>query len=117
MEEKRKFVRLKRDVNIRWTKADEAQETAAQAQDITMDISEGGICLITYEELPIGKELNLEMELPTGKTIFSKAKVSWVREFEIIGEKTEKGYEVGVQFVDISPSDREEISRFRTQEQ
>jgi c-di-GMP-binding flagellar brake protein YcgR len=109
MEEKRGFLRLKRSVNIKWAKA---KEGVSQAEDITMDVSKGGVCFIAYEKLPVGEELNLEIELPSAKTITSKAKVAWVREFEIIGGRIEKGYEVGVQFVDISPQDIEEIDRF-----
>ncbi len=112
MEEKRKFVRLKRNVNIKWAKA---KESVSPAEDITMDVSEGGVCFIAYEKLPIGEELNLEIELSNAKAITSKAKVSWVREFEIIGAKREKGYEVGVQFIDISPQDQEKIDKFSAQ--
>jgi c-di-GMP-binding flagellar brake protein YcgR len=116
MEEKRQFVRLSKTVGVKWSEA-QAGQGEEQVQDMTMDISEGGICLIEYETLPVGKELNLEMELPTGKTIFSKGRVAWIREFEIIGGRREKGYEVGIQFIDISSEDKEEINRFTSRKQ
>jgi len=110
--ERREFVRLSANVNIKWSKAGAAQESAFQSQDMSLDIGGGGVCLIVYEKLPIGKELDLEIELPTGKTISSKAKVAWIQEFEIIGAKQRKGYEIGAQFLDISDEDKAAIDKF-----
>ena len=112
MEEKRKFSRLGANVNIEWTKISETEAPRSKEKDLARNISEGGVCLIAYEKLPIGKKLNLKIELPTGKSVSVDAEVSWIQEFEIIGGRSEKGYEVGAKFVNISQEDRELINKF-----
>lgn len=80
--------------------------------DITKNISEGGICLIVYDKVDIGHTLRLKIELPTKKVVESKGKVVWVKEFEIIGKSNEKRYDIGVEFSEVNPQDRDEMKNF-----
>jgi len=112
MKERRKFVRLGANVNIKWSKAGETGAGKFESSDMSLDVSGGGVCLIVYEQLPIGAKINLAIELPTGKTITSEAQVTWVEEFEIIGGRNQKGYEIGAQFLNLAKKDSEAINQF-----
>ncbi len=109
MDERRKFPRLAIDVNVSWKKVD---NESAVAQDVTKNISEGGVCMMVYEPLRKGDAIELDFELPTSKVIHARGRVAWTDEFEIIGDKVREKYDVGVEFTDISEIDREEIKKF-----
>lgn len=112
MEEKRRYVRLNASVDVRWSKIVDPVEKLAYNNNITKNISEGGICLLVYEKVEVGDILSLIFELPTRKTICSKAQVRWVKEFRMGGEKARQGYDIGLEFLDILSEDREEIKNF-----
>ena len=75
------------------------------------DVSPTGMCLATTAELPRGRELHLEFELPTG-SVEAVGEVRWVTAPRKDGLR-----EVGIRFVRISaPSAKviEEATRERT---
>ncbi|MFH1691453.1 MAG: PilZ domain-containing protein [Candidatus Omnitrophota bacterium] len=109
-EEKRRYPRLDINVNINWKKVVENTASDTVVRGVSKNISEGGICLIVYERLNIGDVVVLDIELPVGKVIKSRGKVAWVKDFEIIGR--EKGYDVGVELIDISQQDRDILRNF-----
>ena len=80
----------------------------------TKNISEGGFCLMLdkHDTLTIGDVIQIEFQLPKGEIIYSKGKVAWTETFEVIYDKIEKYYEVGIEFFDMSLQDREAISHF-----
>lgn len=106
-EEKRRYPRLDINVNVNWKKV---TPDSASIKGISKNISEGGICLIVYEKLNVGDVLFLNIELPTGKIISGNGKVAWTKDFEIIGR--ERGYDVGIELVDICGEDREVLRNF-----
>lgn len=112
MENKRKFPRIHESVNIKWKKKDKSSCKAPECSDITSDVSEGGACLVVYEKMNVGDPLSLELQLPSGRRVNTEAKVAWIRDFEIMGPKGQNGYEVGVQFINISENDKEELKQF-----
>lgn len=109
MKEKRRFVRLDINVNIKWSKdLTETEKTGG-----SKNISGGGICLMTEEKgLEVGDRLKLEFELPNEKVIKAKGKVAWIEKFEIMNKDYGKKYDVGIEFSDIAEKDREEIKKF-----
>ena len=111
MHEKRRFVRLDVNVKVNWEKIVVAQTAIPDKKDSTKNISEGGICLIVYEKLNVADLLKLEIELPTKRIIQATGRVVWTHEF-IIGQPDQKRYDVGIEFLDISAPDREEIKKF-----
>ena len=114
-ENKRKFKRFHETVNIKWSKGScKGKEgiDEARSSDVTEDIGEGGVRFIVYEKLKIGDPLSLEIKLPNGKTICSNATVQWTKEFEIMGKESQKGYEIGVKFVDLCEETKAELQRF-----
>lgn len=111
MEEKRKFVRLNLNVEVRWRKIIETLDRAVDNINLTKDISGGGIRLIVDETVKVADKLSLEIKLPTDKVIYCQGRVIWVEKFEIVGRRHEDRYEAGIEFMDISDDDREEISK------
>jgi c-di-GMP-binding flagellar brake protein YcgR len=112
MEEKRRYVRLDASVEVTWQKIADSSQQASPEDDITRNISEGGICLIVYEQISVGDVLDLVIELPTQKIIHSRGAVRWAKEFEIVGERAIRRYDIGLEFVNISDQDRQEIKKF-----
>ena len=110
MKERRKFVRAGIQSNIKWAKDTDA-EKEAKYEDVTKNIGGGGICISTNEKLEKEERLILEIELPNGKTVHSKGRVAWSNKLEIEGAKYGKSYQVGIEFIDISEEDREQVQR------
>jgi len=112
MEEKREFVRLDMNVKVDWKRIGETFGPTAEFTNETKNISAGGICLVVNEKLGAGEELQIGMELPSGKIIDVKGRVVWISEYEIFGREHEKIYDVGIEFMNISKKEREEINEF-----
>jgi c-di-GMP-binding flagellar brake protein YcgR len=112
MEEKREFVRLDLNVKVDWKRIGETSGPTAEFTNETKNISAGGICLVVNEKLGAGEELQIGMELPSGKIIDVKGRVVWISEYEIFGREHEKIYDVGIEFMNISKKEREEINEF-----
>lgn len=112
MENKRKFVRLDMNVDVHWKKIAQAEGAAGAAPDSTKNISRLGICLVTYQPLAIGERLTMVIVLAPDRKIASTGQVKWIRELEMLGRKAQKKYEVGIEFLDISERDQDEIRRF-----
>lgn len=110
-QERRKFLRLNINVNFKWKKLPGGKKEVFE-EGSTKNISGGGVCLMSYKKISKGDILVIEMQLPTGKTINSKAKVVWVSEIDTHGASGEKRYDAGVEFLDITESDREDIKEF-----
>lgn len=104
--EGRRFPRLSTDIDVVYSSIG---KTAPETANHVKDISEGGICLITYEDVPIGTVLTLKMVLPeTNGPIQVKGKVVWKNKFTIDSVSAPR-YDVGVQFIDIPQEYREII--------
>lgn len=80
---------------------------------LTENISEGGLFIATYEQLPIGTTLDVELSLPDHPPIVSQAQVRWVREHTQFTEDVSPG--VGVQFIDLDADQRQAIESFLQQ--
>lgn len=109
MEERRKFIRLDINVIVKWKKI---YDGALKDQNINKDVSEDGICLILDERLQIADKLQIELILPTKKTINLIGKVSWVRQYGVVAENHKRNYDTGIEFIDIAEEDRKEIAQF-----
>lgn len=74
------------------------------------DISIGGMCFITYSPLPIGTVLNLKFKLKEEQEpIIIKGKIVWNEMFNIGGQK---GWDNGIQFIDILEKDKKNILNY-----
>lgn len=66
---------------------------------LSQDISEGGVFIATYQSLPIGSQITLGLELPSGR-IEVQAEVRWARA-ELLECEQRPGF--GVAFTNLSP--------------
>jgi uncharacterized protein (TIGR02266 family) len=66
---------------------------------LTQDISEGGVFVATYQELPLGTVVSLGLELPSGRVVVQGA-VRWRRN-EVEDSDLRPG--LGIQFIDLDP--------------
>jgi c-di-GMP-binding flagellar brake protein YcgR len=108
MEEKRKHLRLNAYVDVVWERIANPAQQAIFKDDKTKNISEGGICLNINEKVQMGEFLDVVILLPNQKTIRSKSRVQWVRESEVVTKR----YDVGLEFLNISSQDQEELKAF-----
>jgi len=108
MEEKRKFVRLNVNVEVRWRKL---QEDASMIVGKNSDISANGICLLVEERFEPQDKLQLELELPNQKIVKSVGNVVWVNQFGIVGSQDQR-YSMGIEFIEISDEDKQELEKF-----
>ena len=113
MEERRKYPRFAINVEVHWKKISSAEERTAQHISHVKDVSVGGVCIVLHPSIVVGDVLQLKIILPSKKSIHSKGKVMWLDPQSRIKGRTSLVCEGGVEFVDISDKDREEIDLFR----
>jgi Tfp pilus assembly protein PilZ len=112
MGEMRKFFRLDINVNVQWSKVEEKADQKNGDQGVVKNISEGGICLIVDKKIKIGDIVILDIELLASKTIHARGRVAWIKPLSLIGVESKDRFDAGVEFTEISDSDREEIKKF-----
>jgi c-di-GMP-binding flagellar brake protein YcgR len=108
-EETRKYPRLSFDVEFKhWV----LSAPSLKAKDNRgKNISAGGLCMVILEKLKIGTILKLEFSIQdTDKPVITKGKVVWVEELNIYSAETHVSYDCGIEFIDISPQDQENIN-------
>jgi uncharacterized protein (TIGR02266 family) len=76
----------------------------------TEDISEGGLFVATHMLRPVGEELELSFTLPNDHEVTVVGVVRWTRDPHDYTEDARPG--MGVQFLNIAPSDLAMIRRF-----
>jgi c-di-GMP-binding flagellar brake protein YcgR len=103
MEERRKFPRVAVSIEVRAKHGDLPMIEAK-----SFDMSEGGIGLLFAEDLPRGKVMELEMNLPVSPVV-AHGEVTWTKEVE-----TEEGkfFQTGIEFTDIKPEDKAKLKDF-----
>ena len=110
-EDKRVFPRLNLDVEVNYRPLQ--QEEAELFTTASKNISYGGICFIAFEKPKEGSILELTFSFPElSKFIIARGKVSWVKELDFSGIRERRIYEVGVEFMQMSDSDREKIKEY-----
>ena len=110
-EEKRRFLRLSVNVEVNFSVLDERQACAYSTA--SKNLSAGGICIVSFRPVLAGSLLDLRFAIPgLDRFILSKGKVVWVSELNVGGVKSDKGYELGVEFIDIKEEDRKKIQDY-----
>jgi c-di-GMP-binding flagellar brake protein YcgR len=108
-EEKREFVRLNVLADVVYSR-----HTSEDLKlTLTKNISAGGICLIVYESFKEGDLLDLKIGLPQDENpINAVGRVVWSIEFFILNDTKSKRYDIGVEFVNLDPKERERINKY-----
>ncbi|PIQ88804.1 MAG: hypothetical protein COV72_05865 [Candidatus Omnitrophica bacterium CG11_big_fil_rev_8_21_14_0_20_42_13] len=88
-----------------------ANSEAVKASQVK-NISAGGICLIVYEDIEIGSQVELKIYLPgSSLPILAWAKTLWKNEFKVESE-TRKRFDIGFEFLKIEELDRQKIAQY-----
>jgi len=106
--EMRRFKRMSFKTNIKLFLPAEKVELSE-----SVDVSEGGICLVIRHLLKTDSQLRVSFAFPENKEfiITAKVRVAWIRKFEILfGEDADK-YKVGLEFVDLENKYKKVICR------
>ena len=107
MEERRRFVRLDTRSDVSYT----VLSSGVAKQTVAKDIGGGGICVFADQTLPPGTQLQVALTLPgREQPVNFTAEVVWSEQYEMIGKgERRRSIEAGLQFVEISPNDREAV--------
>ena len=109
-QERRKFLRLNALVDVVYNKVSPSQKVEVS---LTKNISKGGICLITYEELKVSDNLDLNIYLPENKIpVHVIGRVAWVKDFIICNIPNGKRFDVGIEFLTITEEDQKKIDKY-----
>ena len=102
LRERRRFVRFKQDVKIRYN----LKQSSYEAQSTkSVDVSRKGVCLITYEKLKEKAFLELELELPDfSRPVKLMGQVAWTKDMEKQDDRGRRLFSVGIRFLKINPS-------------
>jgi len=73
----------------------------------TIDISIGGVCIVTKVTLAADSEIDIKFELPKNKIIIcTKARVTWIKNLERLPKENFIRSKVGLEFIKLKPKDR-----------
>jgi len=105
--DKRKYPRADTHIPVRYRKLGDPED-AFKAGTITKNISQGGVRFKAEEFVSRASRLVLEMDVPMlPKPVRAISKVAWIKK-----APSGKEYEIGNQFLEISKSDKKDISAF-----
>lgn len=106
--DRRRFPRLKTELLVRY-KILEVPEKQIDAK--AKDISSGGICLVAREKINPGSFLMLEIRFPkSDKPVIAYGRVVWSGESSLgLSPAGHMRFDNGIEFTQISDSDRERI--------
>ena len=79
----------------------------------SVDVSEGGICLVIKHLLKTDSQLKISFVFPENKefVITAKVRVAWIKKIELLfGEDADK-YKVGLEFVNLENRYKKSICR------
>lgn len=101
LRERRRYVRFKEEIKIRYNILNKSPDLRNVK---TSDLSERGLCLLTYEKLKEKSYLNLEMELPHfSKPVRLVGQVVWLKELHARDAQGRRLFHVGISFLEINP--------------
>ena len=112
MEERRKFSRLDISVSIMWRRLGSYRAQAVDDVDVTLNIAEGGVCLMADERFQVGERLELTLTLPSQKTIQTLGQVVWVKDAAVNRDDGLQRFDIGVAFSDLPEKEWQEIKQF-----
>jgi len=108
--ERRQFPRFNLLVDVGVAKR---TDTEHEKVLLSKNISQGGVCVIAYEEYKLGDLLDIKVNLPgIAEAIQAIGKVAWVKEFSVGDGKNSKRYDVGLEFIGINDAVFEKINKY-----
>ena len=106
MEEKRKYIRVDDTIKV-WFRI--IEPPAGHGTSLSKNISEGGIALLTNQQLEKGTVLELWINLKEmANPIIATGKVAWLKD----NYSDKHPFLVGIKFIKISPSDYDKFKNY-----
>lgn len=106
--EKRKYPRFNFLVDVSFSR----EKASAANLTITRNVSAGGVCFIAYEPLNENEIISLSLFLPDKQKVEVRGRVAWVKEFVVGDTPQSRGYDVGLEYIDLSEETRGIINQF-----
>ena len=107
--ERRNYARLKATVEVKYLVIGKP----GTIQVSSKNISAGGLCIVTEEQLTAETPLQLKIKLPDIKDpIRALGKAVWQKKFEAAGENPRVYFDTGIEFTGISDFDRFNLNRY-----
>ncbi len=107
--QRRYWVRLAATLPVKMSVIKESNEEVHESTAQTIDISGGGLLLMTSQPLEVGQVLNMQIELHSNEVFGCKGKV--IRSFR--DDNTGKGnLKTAIEFIEISERSRDRIVKF-----
>ena len=104
-QERRKFPRAEYTTNVQWTNITADKHGTAFVENVSKDISAGGMCLILVRSVSVGDELRLKFSVSPNRDLNVKGQVRWAIALKDEHTGAVK-YHAGVEFVEIDDKDR-----------
>ncbi|MFH1478752.1 MAG: PilZ domain-containing protein [Candidatus Omnitrophota bacterium] len=105
LKERRRFIRFKDDINIRYNVLPKKSNTSPSK---SIDISQGGLCLLTYEKLRERSSLQLELDVPgQAKPLIVKGQVMWTRTLQSHDKEGRRLFYAGIKFYKVNPKNKQ----------
>ncbi len=109
-DDRRRFPRFNLLVDVSVTKHASIEKEKTLS---SRNISQGGVCVIAFEQPNMGDLMDLKIRLPgMNDEIKIMGKVAWVREFSIGATQRSQRFEVGMEFIGLSDSIFEQIKKY-----
>ncbi|MFH1878738.1 MAG: PilZ domain-containing protein [Candidatus Omnitrophota bacterium] len=103
----RKYPRVDTCIPVRYRKLGDPKEKLSEGT-ISKNLSEGGVRFKTAEFISRACRLILEVDIPMiSKPVRAIAKVAWIRKMP-----SEKDFEIGNQFLEITRNDKELVAEY-----
>lgn len=78
----------------------------------TLDLSEGGVCLVTRRLLKTDSRVRIRLELHKNKEpIYAKARVAWIKKLDRLAQETFDKYKVGLEFINLENKYRKNLCK------
>ncbi|MFH0772532.1 MAG: PilZ domain-containing protein [Candidatus Omnitrophota bacterium] len=108
--ERRRCQRFETMLNVSYKLLKSSEDHSAAS---SKNISEVGICVLTYEMLPINSPIEIKIALPdTRELIDVKGKVVWREESEKEDKDGKRSFLIGVEFVDFDQKHKDKLMSY-----
>jgi PAS domain S-box-containing protein len=76
----------------------------------TLDISEGGVCVVSESPFETDSRVNVKLTLPRIKEcVYCKCRIAWIRKMDKAPGEVHDVYKVGLEFIDLKKKYRKDI--------
>ncbi len=101
----RKWKRVKVDIRVKIRRWDEPATESSVVR--TYELSVGGMSVYAVEAMPVGTMVHVELSLPAAQDVLEIQAVV----------RNQRGFRLGMEFVDLSVAGKAEIQRYLTAEE